>query len=219
MNKREKLVTVSINVSFCPNPKYILFLSVEKWHILSQFFQNNCSFISLRSINRFIELTAEASLVSPKIVFWWKVVGELIFGSNISIFLHQDDIISDGSQLQHQEKTSKLLQLHICQFFRPRVNLLFWFSPGSISNSEQCCDSTSCRTLFARSDLGVVGSEPGEVLLIAGDQREQHDVSRGHEGQRDVRVSTLSGETISTFTGPALHFLIKESTTGTWTLW
>lgn len=67
--------------------------------------------------------------------------------------------------------------------------------------------------MFGRSDLGVVGSEPGEVLLAAGDQREQHDVSRGHEGQRVVRVSTLSGETISTFTGPALHFLIKESTT------
>lgn len=100
-----------------------------------------------------------------------------------------------------------------CQFFRRRVNLLFWFSTGSIKNTEQCCDSTSCRTLFGRSDLGVVGSEPGEVLLTAGDQREQHDVSRGHEGQRVVRVSTLSGETISTFTGPALHFLIKESTT------
>ena len=86
------------------------------------------------------------------------------------------------------------------------------FLPAALI-TKQCCDSTSCRTLFGRSDLGVVGSEPGEVLLVAGDQREQHDVSRGHEGQRVVRVSTLSGETISTFTGPALHFLIKESTT------
>lgn len=55
-------------------------------------------------------------------------------------------------------------------------------------------DSTSCRTLFLQSDLGVVGSEAGEVLLLVCDQRQQHDVSGRQEGQRGVRVSALSEE-------------------------
>lgn len=62
-----------------------------------------------------------------------------------------------------------------------------------------CCDCTSCRTLLAQRDLGVVGSEAGEVLLLAGDQSQQHDVPRGQEGQRVVRVSALSEE------GPHKH--------------
>lgn len=49
-----------------------------------------------------------------------------------------------------------------------------------------------CRTLFSLRDLGVVGPEAGEVLLLAGDQSQQHDVSRGQEGQRAMRISTLS---------------------------
>lgn len=95
-NKKEKLVTVSINVLFCPNPKYILFLSVEEWLKIFEFYQNICSLISCRSTVHsnskfkeleFIELAAESLLVSPKIVFWWKVFGEFIFESNVSIFL------------------------------------------------------------------------------------------------------------------------------------
>lgn len=45
-------------------------------------------------------------------------------------------------------------------------------------------------TCLGHGDLGVVGSEAGEVLLLAGDQHQQHDVSRGQEGQRVMRVST-----------------------------
>lgn len=63
-----------------------------------------------------------------------------------------------------------------------------------VQDADQCRDATSCRTLFLQSDLGVVGSEAGEVLFLVGDQRQQHDVSRRQEGQRGVRVSALSEE-------------------------
>lgn len=76
---------------------------------------------------------------------------------------------------------------------------------------DYSCDCTSCRTLLAQRDLGVVGSEAGEVLLLAGDQSQQHDVSRGQEGQRVMGVSTLSEE------GPHKHgaafTLIRSSQT------
>ncbi len=68
------------------------------------------------------------------------------------------------------------------------------FNPKTLKTDCHCCDCTSCRTLFSQRDLGVVGSEAGEVLLLAGEQSQQHDVSRGQEGQRVMGVSTLPEE-------------------------
>lgn len=50
------------------------------------------------------------------------------------------------------------------------------------------------RTEPPRWDLGEVGPEAGEVLLLAGDEEEQQHVSRGDEGERLVRVPTLPEE-------------------------
>lgn len=52
--------------------------------------------------------------------------------------------------------------------------------------------ATLSLTLLRQRDLRVVGSEAREVLLLAGDQRQQHDVSRRQEGQGAVRVAALS---------------------------
>ena len=92
-----------------------------------------------------------------------------------------------------------------CQFYKPRLGLYYFQSLHLHRNNKSsthqlqhpfltinhCCLCTSCRTCVQR-DLRVVGSEAGEVLLLAGDQSEQQDVSRGQVGQRVVRVSTLS---------------------------
>lgn len=59
--------------------------------------------------------------------------------------------------------------------------------PGIMS-----CAATLSLTLLRQRDLRAVGSEAREVLLLAGDQRQQHDVSRRQEGQRVVRVAALS---------------------------
>lgn len=50
------------------------------------------------------------------------------------------------------------------------------------------------RTRSAQWGLRVVGDEARKVLLLIGEQRQQHDVSRGQEGQGAVRVATLSEE-------------------------
>lgn len=47
-------------------------------------------------------------------------------------------------------------------------------------------------TLLRQWDLGVSGPEAREVLFPIGHQRQQQDVSRWEEGQRLVRVTTLS---------------------------
>lgn len=53
------------------------------------------------------------------------------------------------------------------------------------------------RTRAAQWALRVVGDEARKVLLLIGEQRQQHDVCRGQEGQGAVRVAALSeGDTI-----------------------
>lgn len=54
------------------------------------------------------------------------------------------------------------------------------------------CAATLSLTLLRQRNLRVVGSEAREVLLLAGDQRQQHDVSRRQEGQGVMRVAALS---------------------------
>lgn len=52
--------------------------------------------------------------------------------------------------------------------------------------------ATLSHTLLRQRDLRVVGSEAREVLLLVGDQRQQHDVPGRQEGQGVVRVAALS---------------------------
>lgn len=54
------------------------------------------------------------------------------------------------------------------------------------------CAATLPPTLLRQRDLRVVGSEAREVLVLVGDQRQQHDVSGRQEGQGVVGVAALS---------------------------
>lgn len=67
------------------------------------------------------------------------------------------------------------------------------FIPRTLMSVVTCVQSCQ-HTLFSQRDLRVVCSEAGEVLLVTGDQSQQHDVSRGQKGQRVMRISTLSEE-------------------------
>ena len=72
------------------------------------------------------------------------------------------------------------------------------FSRDTANTNANNCNCrlfcAACRTRLGERDLGVVGPEAGEVLLLTSDQSQQHDVSRGQEGERVVGVSTLSEE-------------------------